>query len=59
MCGLHADDYREAIAPTSGDVPKTEGAEHLCSNQSPRRYSPTHPESTKKFLHLAAQFMNY
>lgn len=59
MCGWNADDYHEAIPLTSGSVSKTEGVEHLCSNQSPRMYSPAYPESNKKFLHLAAQFMNY
>lgn len=59
MYGLKADDYHEAIPPTSGAVPETEGVEHLFSNQAPRTYSPTSPESSKQFLHLAAQFMNY
>lgn len=59
MHGLKADDYQEAIPPTSGGIPKTEGVERLCGNQSPRTCSPTYPESNKKFLHPAAQFMNY
>lgn len=54
MYGLKADDYHEAIPPTSGAVPETEGVEHLFSNQAPRTYSPTSPESNKQFLHLAA-----
>lgn len=58
MCGLKAANYH-AATPTSGGVLKTEGVEHLCRNQSPRMYSPTYPESNKKFLCLVAQFMNY
>lgn len=55
MCRLRAADSTKKMP---GGVPKTEGAEHLCLSHKHR------PQGwilqlIQKFLHVAAQFMNY